>query len=119
MSNQAGTFGGRLRQVRKERMLSQNTLAEILGTSKQVISRYETNQRVPKITTVTEYAKKLNVTILYLMGNPEPLPEPAADRPSYVTLEACAVALAYDRADTKSRRLIRHILDLQGDAPDG
>ncbi|WP_083122337.1 helix-turn-helix domain-containing protein [Megasphaera sp. DISK 18] len=49
--------------------MSQEELATFLGTSKQVISRYETNQRIPKITTVQEYAMKLKVPLLYFMDN--------------------------------------------------
>lgn len=40
-------FGDILRQIRAERGLSQDELAALLGTTKQVISRYETKKRVP------------------------------------------------------------------------
>jgi len=62
-------FGDRLRQIRKERGLSQDEFAKILGTSKQVLSRYETNQRAPKITLAAEYAEKLGVTLDYMLGD--------------------------------------------------
>lgn len=61
-------FGNRLKALRCERGMSQEELAQLLGTSKQVISRYETNQRTPKITVVNEYAIKLNVPLAYLLG---------------------------------------------------
>ena len=41
------TFGERLKQIRMDRNMSQEELATILETSKQVISRYENNQRSP------------------------------------------------------------------------
>lgn len=63
-----GEFGYVLREIRQDRKWSQEELAKCLGTSKQVISRYETGQRVPKITTVADYAKRLGVTLEYLMG---------------------------------------------------
>ena len=56
-------FGESLKQIRLERNLSQDDLALLLGTSKQVISRYETGQRSPKVSVVAEYAEKLGVTI--------------------------------------------------------
>ena len=56
-------FGESLKQIRLERNLSQDDLAILLGTSKQVISRYETGQRSPKVSVVAEYAEKLGVTI--------------------------------------------------------
>ena len=61
------SFGERLREIRKEKGLTQDALAQLLGTSKQVLSRYETGQRSPKISQVQEYAKKLGVSAEYLM----------------------------------------------------
>lgn len=69
------SFGDRLRSIRKEKGLSQDEFAALLGTSKQVLSRYETGQRIPKITQVQQYAKRLNVSADYLMGDS---PEEAA-----------------------------------------
>lgn len=60
-------FGDKLKQIRIGREMSQEQLASLLGTSKQVISRYETNQRTPKITIAQEYADKLNVPLNYLI----------------------------------------------------
>lgn len=62
-------FGDKLKCIRLERKLSQEDLATILNTSKQVISRYETNQRTPKITIAKEYADKLNVPLNYLIDD--------------------------------------------------
>lgn len=63
------TFGEKLRKYRTERHMSQDELASILGTSKQVISRYESGQRSPKIGVVQEYAQKLNLPIFYLIDD--------------------------------------------------
>lgn len=62
-------FGDKLKKIRIERNMTQEALAEFLGTSKQVISRYETNQRTPKITVTQEYAAKLQVPLLYLIDD--------------------------------------------------
>jgi len=56
-------FGEMLKRIRIERGLTQDKLAEILGTSKQVVSRYEKGQRNPKLLTVEAYAKKLNMPL--------------------------------------------------------
>lgn len=61
------SFGERLREIRKEKGLTQEAFAQLLGTSKQVLSRYETGQRSPKISQVQEYAQKLGVSTEYLM----------------------------------------------------
>ncbi|MFR2021430.1 MAG: helix-turn-helix domain-containing protein [Christensenellales bacterium] len=50
-------FGDILRQIRAERGLSQDELAALLGTTKQVISRYETKKRVPRLSVVTAFAQ--------------------------------------------------------------
>ncbi len=62
-------FGERLRAIRKDRGLSQEQLAEILGTSKQVISRYENGQRAPKITIASEFAERLGIPLAALSGD--------------------------------------------------
>lgn len=62
------SFGERLRQIRKEMGETQDEFAARIGTSKQVLSRYETGQRIPKISLVEGYAKALNVSVDYLMG---------------------------------------------------
>ena len=51
-------FGDILRQIRAERGLSQDELAALLGTTKQVISRYETKKRVPRLSVVTAFRAK-------------------------------------------------------------
>lgn len=61
-------FGENLKRIRMERQLTQEQLAELLGTSKQVISRYENGQRSPKVSIVDEYARKLGVSISELTG---------------------------------------------------
>lgn len=63
------TFGEKIKEIRRERSLSQEQLAALLGTSKQVISRYETNQRTPKITVAQEYADKLGVSLSFLIDD--------------------------------------------------
>ena len=67
MIKNTSTFGDRLKNERLSRNLSQEEFASLLGTSKQVISRYETGQRVPKITIVQEYADKLNIPLNSLL----------------------------------------------------
>ena len=67
-------FGDVLRQLRKERHLSQEELAALLGTTKQVISRYETRQRVPRLSVVADYARKLGLPLSSLSGEEPPPP---------------------------------------------
>ena len=64
-------FGDILKQLRRQRGLSQDELAALLGTTKQVISRYETKQRVPRLSVVSQFAAKLGVPLSALSGEPE------------------------------------------------
>lgn len=70
-----GNFGDNLRTIRTERGLSQEALAQLLGTSKQVISRYENGQRTPKVNAAAKYAQLLGVSLASLNGE-DPLPHP-------------------------------------------
>ena len=65
------SFGERLRELRKEKGLSQDEFAKMLGTSKQILRRYELGQRSPNIEQVSKYAEKLKVSVDYLLGDTE------------------------------------------------
>ena len=62
-------FCQKLKLLREERNMSLSEFADLLGTSKQVISRYERGENTPKITTVSHYASVLNVSLAYLMND--------------------------------------------------
>lgn len=62
-------FSEKLKLLREEREMTLSEFAKLLGTSKQVISRYERGENTPKITTVAHYAEVLNVSLAYLMND--------------------------------------------------
>lgn len=62
-------FCEKLKTLREERNMTITEFATLLGTSKQVISRYERGENTPKITTVAHYANILNVSLEYLMND--------------------------------------------------
>lgn len=73
--------------------LSQEELAAKLGTSKQVISRYENGQRIPKITVAHEYAAILGCPLSALVGkNSEADNLPASIKP-ISEIRSCRVPL--------------------------
>lgn len=63
------TFGSKLKQIRISMGLSQEDFAKKLNTTKQVISRYETEQRTPKITIAQNYADILGIPLNDLIDN--------------------------------------------------
>ena len=61
-------FGAILRRIRKERGMTLEEMAKLLGTTKQALSRYERGQRTPKITVAARFAELLNVDLSDLIG---------------------------------------------------
>ena len=61
-------FNEKLTVLRKERGMNMTEFANLLGTSKQVINRYERGENTPKITTVAHYAEVLGVSLQYLIN---------------------------------------------------
>ena len=64
------TFSETIRRIRFEKHMTQEEFAELLGTTKQNISRYESGAVSPKITTAQAIADKLGVSLSELNGGP-------------------------------------------------
>ena len=58
----------RLKEIRKERGISQLKLAMELNTNQNTISRYETGNREPGINELIRIADYFNVSVDYLLG---------------------------------------------------
>ena len=61
-------FNEKLTLLRKEKGMNMTEFANLLGTSKQVIARYERGENTPKITTVAHYAEVLGVSLQFLIN---------------------------------------------------
>lgn len=61
----------RLREIRKNKNISQLKLALELNMSQNTISRYETGEREPGITELIQIADYFDVSIDYLVGRTE------------------------------------------------
>ncbi|MDI6617864.1 MAG: helix-turn-helix transcriptional regulator [Clostridiales bacterium] len=62
------TFSERMRVLRKEKSISLEKLADILGTTKATLSRYENNMREPKAEFVQQLADYFGVSTDYILG---------------------------------------------------
>lgn len=62
------SFAENLREIRKEKGLSQEELAEILDVSRQAVSKWEQGQGYPEAEKLLLLARKLNVSLDYLMA---------------------------------------------------
>lgn len=61
-------FGVRLRELRKERGLTQAELAKLLSIGESTISFYESGKRQPDYETLIRLADFFNVSVDYLIG---------------------------------------------------
>lgn len=58
-----------LRFLRKKHKMSQQKLAELIGTTQQAIYKYEKTSVEPDIATLIRISEVFNVTVDYLIGN--------------------------------------------------
>lgn len=63
-------FGSNLSALRKQAGISQETLADQLGVSRQAVSNWERNLSEPDIGTINRISELLRVPVSDLMGNP-------------------------------------------------
>lgn len=73
-------LGARVFQLRKERGWSQPELGKKIGTSGDIIGRYERGDMTPSVEVAHKLARTLGVTVDYLVGEhdlPEALKDPA------------------------------------------
>lgn len=69
-------FGQRLREARIKKGMTQQELADLIGTSKSVISGYENGKNDPARSVLLKLSKNLDVSLNYLMGWEEDTMEP-------------------------------------------
>lgn len=62
-------FGEKLKQLRSYKSLTQEDLANVVKSSKQVISRYEKGYRSPDISIAKNWADALNIPVRYLVDD--------------------------------------------------
>jgi len=65
------TFGERITYARKQKKMTQNDLGKAVGTSGDIIGKYERNEIKPSIDTAAKIAEALGVTIDYLVKEGE------------------------------------------------
>lgn len=63
------SFGENLKNVRKQRGVTQEELAEILGVSRQAISKWESDSGYPETEKLLVISKTLNISIDYLLND--------------------------------------------------
>ena len=79
------SFGNNLKIIRAEKNLSQEQLAELLGVSRQAVSRWEQDSGYPETERVIQIAQKLDVSLDSLLLDKKLIDEASStNRPSGV-----------------------------------
>lgn len=66
-----GTFGERLKDLRKSKNLTQEKLAEHLSVNRDALAKWETDRAFPDLNTIKELADFFEVATDYLLGRNE------------------------------------------------
>ena len=76
------SFGENLQTIRKKNRLSQEGLAEMLGVSRQAVSKWELGEGYPEVDKLLILSKKLNISIDSLLGGENTAADPEAAKAS-------------------------------------
>lgn len=94
------SMANRLHHLRRKHHLSQEQVAELVNTTRQTISQWETGKSVPSLENLNILARHYGVTLDYLVNGVEPTcstPEPSAPVPAcsvrHTVLQAICITL--------------------------
>lgn len=80
------TFDKRLRDLRNEKRISRNELAEVLDISREAISKWEIGRNYPNQEVLNRLSNFFNVSADYLLGNTDIREKPEDLIKKYTTL---------------------------------
>lgn len=95
-------FGDYMMLLRKKKKLSQAALGELIGTSGDVVGRYERGDITPSIEVVSKIADALQVSIDYLIGKTKM----ELDREAIERLEAIS------ELPEQNKNFVLHMIDM-------
>lgn len=64
-------LGNNIRELRKQKKLTQAELAKVMSVSQQTVGAWETGRAIPGSDTLGDLADLFNVSTDYLLGRPE------------------------------------------------
>ena len=62
-------LGNKIKEVRNQKGIKREDLAQLIGTSAAIIGRYERNERTPSIEVAKKIAQALEISLDYLTGD--------------------------------------------------
>lgn len=105
------SIGSRIKSARKEKGMTQEYLASLIGVTKGAIANYENEVSIPKIELLYKLMDTLNVDANYLYQD-EMKNFKITPRVNTFSAEATEVAEAYDNAPFKDKNMARMALNL-------
>ena len=69
------TMNEKIKNLRLQKRLSQESLGELLGVSAQAVSKWERGESTPDIITLVQLAEQFGITVNELVQDPNVLPE--------------------------------------------
>lgn len=90
-------LGEKIFKLRKEKGLSQEALAEQLGTTRQAISKWENNQGFPETEKLLQLSNIFEVSTDFLLKDDKSVQDSAEDRGYYVSREMAKGFLANEK----------------------
>lgn len=100
--------GDKIRELRKERGLNQDQLAELASLNRVTIAKYESGRVEPGAQALSRIADALEVSTDVLLGRAEELPERNEWKPK--TIEAQLVSGAMDKLPQEQRDMILNVV---------
>jgi transcriptional regulator with XRE-family HTH domain len=70
-------FAEKMQKLRKQKGMSQENLAELIGVSRQAVSKWESGQSYPEMDKVLSLSELFNVSVDHLLKDTPDIPEPS------------------------------------------
>lgn len=103
-------LGNNIKELRKNKRMTQKDLAEAMRVSQQTVGAWETERAIPGADTLSDLADYFNVTTDYLLGRSEKKDD---DKVDYVALDKVldnARSFDGEPMDEHDREILRGIL---------
>lgn len=101
----------RLKELRLEKGISQQILADSIGVSQQSINKYENHAVEPSIETLVLFADFFEVSVDYLIGRSEQRRQSEPVQQYDLNYEESQIIDQYRALDKKDKRLIAAIME--------
>ena len=101
----------RLKELRKEKHISQQELADAIIVTQQSVNRYENHDVEPGIETLIKMAKFFNTSVDYLIGNTDVnFKSGRYDIDMLSENESCIIE-KYRKIDDKYKKIVSNLID--------